>query len=138
MVDSWSFRANDTASGHLSWDKNFQNETMNDQNMKVAMNAVSPWLAGSGVAGQEGRAVVHRMFSEGAVTMFPDEHFDFIYGAKTLEHCIRVYNCSPSHVPRVLTHFYASLQIKQSMRVMGTVTCFLTCKFGGQKSRKGV
>ena len=73
MVDPWTFRKNDTTAGAVSSDKNFRDEKINKENMDIAMAAVKPWL-------ETGRAVVHRMFSEPAADLFPDEHFDFIYG----------------------------------------------------------
>ena len=72
MIDSWSFRANDTLNGQTSRDKNPQSQEDNDVNYNIARSRVQPWL-------DNGTAVMMRRFSEAAAMDFPDSFFDFIY-----------------------------------------------------------
>jgi len=74
MIDAWTFRKNDTASGSISGDKNEPDKASHDKDYQIAMDAVREWLPP-----RSDRAIVKRMYSEAAVLTFPDGFFDFMY-----------------------------------------------------------
>ena len=73
MIDSWTFRKNDTLpNGLISGDKNERSMLRHNRDHQHALAAVKEWTA-------SGRAIVMRRFAEAAVHEFEDGFFDFIY-----------------------------------------------------------